>query len=80
MCSLSRPRTFDGTRTALYLISVGAPLSRTDFLRKGFLRDCRGRAYQDKGAGGGLVVVVVVVLLLLVVGALFFLLLRGYIV
>jgi hypothetical protein len=24
----------------------GTPLSRTDFLRKGFLRDCRGRAYQ----------------------------------
>ena len=41
LCSLSRSRSFDGTRTAL-----GTPLSRTDFLRKGFLRDCRGRAYQ----------------------------------
>ena len=25
----------------------GTPLSRTDFLRKGFLRDCRGRAYKS---------------------------------
>ena len=24
----------------------GTPLFRTDFLRKGFLRDCRGRGYQ----------------------------------